>query len=394
MYKFIFSFILFFYSTTLFSDYNIRIAVYKNLTELRGKIGTVKNKNYIQQVIIEKRKNLYYAYAYFPTKREAQKGLLEYKKVFSDAFISVREVYKQKVVFLDSDAKSKTATRMTIRRDPKKLTLDGFDNKIDKKVTIVKKSPVKATKKISKKPESVKKKIKTIKKSESVKKKTKTIKKSKPVSKKPKKTTKKSKSVKKVKKHIKKRKPKRVIKKSVVPKKKIRTKKKVKHKKAIHKKAIQKKASKPKVKAKPIKNLNKGSSVAEVFSTINETKEEKPKRKNKVLNAASLLLNNTFYICTDKVSKNSERTLVTMHFKKEYIEYQSKTFAKKPLHIEYSFYKDIVLLRVNGMRSAHILIDSYKKYFLVTSFIGKKKSDVLRYYYNKEDARAFLDNSK
>jgi len=137
MYKFIVALFLLVNTSALFADYNIRIAVYENLSELRHMILKVKVNEYIQQTIIEKRNNRYYAYAYFPNKKEAKKALKAYKKVFSDAFISIHEVYDKKVVLFSGDVKTNSATEMTIKREPKKpipeKKLDLFGNEIKTK---------------------------------------------------------------------------------------------------------------------------------------------------------------------------------------------------------------------------------------------------------------------
>ena len=391
MYKFIVALFLLVNTSALFADYNIRIAVYENLSELRHMILKVKVNEYIQQTIIEKRNNRYYAYAYFPNKKEAKKALKAYKKVFSDAFISIHEVYEKKVVLFSGDVKTNSATEMTIKREPKKPIPEAFKKAKYKVLKSTLKKHAKASK-----TAKIKKVVKK-KKLQSVAKKTSTPKHvhkqhhaKKPVAKKPviKKHIAKKHVVKK--KHVKKQ----AVKKHLANKAKI-AKKKVAHKKVIAKKVITKKPiiKKPttkKVISKKEKVITPKKSIATALSASSILSASKHKGKKVSLDAEKLLLDKTFYICTDKLSRNSDKSLVTMHFKKKYIEYKSKRYSKAPLHIEYSFYNEIVLLRVNGMRSAHILTEIKNKYFLMKSFIGKKKSDVLRYYFYEEDAEKFL----
>lgn len=156
----------------------------------------------------------------------------------------------------------------------------------------------------------------------------------------------------------------------------------VSEKKSLQKKRINKK----KVEKKTIKKL----------PTINKAVQEKYKKiKKKPIDLTELLENNTFYICTDETSCTLKDRIAKMSFGDDTVSYFSNNDAKAPLHIPYDVYKNMVKMKINSLDIVHIF-NSLKeeKYYLVQSFIGKKKSDVLRYYLHKKDAYNYMKSNK
>lgn len=92
MQKFLALLVIFFYTTTLFGAYDVKIGVYKNAKNLRENIAKIKNVKYKKHVKIEKKNRLYYAHAVLNSNHEAKKALMAYKPVFKDAFIAKKQI--------------------------------------------------------------------------------------------------------------------------------------------------------------------------------------------------------------------------------------------------------------------------------------------------------------
>ena len=90
--------IIFFYTSTLFGAYDVKLGVYKNAKNLRINIAKIKNSKYKKQIIIEKRGRLHYLHAVVDSNKEARNALRAYKRVFKDAFISKQQVASRKKV--------------------------------------------------------------------------------------------------------------------------------------------------------------------------------------------------------------------------------------------------------------------------------------------------------
>jgi hypothetical protein len=90
--------VIFFYATTLFGAYDVKIGVYKNAKNLRANIAKIKNTKYRKSIVVEKKNRLYYAHAILPSSKDARNALHAYKRVFDDAFISSKKVKIKKSV--------------------------------------------------------------------------------------------------------------------------------------------------------------------------------------------------------------------------------------------------------------------------------------------------------
>ena len=89
---------IFFYTTTLFGAYDVKLGVYKNAKNLRINIAKVKSYKYRKQIIVEKKGRLHYVHAVIDSNKEARNALRAYKSVFKDAFISKKQVPSRKKV--------------------------------------------------------------------------------------------------------------------------------------------------------------------------------------------------------------------------------------------------------------------------------------------------------
>ncbi|CAA6812038.1 MAG: Unknown protein [uncultured Sulfurovum sp.] len=157
----------------------------------------------------------------------------------------------------------------------------------------------------------------------------------------------------------------------------------VKEKKDINKKILEK------------KQKNHTNTKVKKLPKINPNVQKKYKVKRKHIDLSGVLENNTFYLCLDETSAISKNRIAKMSFDEESVSYFSNEYASTPLSMEYHVYKDMVKMKVNSLDIVHIF-NSLKeeKYYLVQSFIGKKKSDVLRYYLHKEDAYNYMKKNK
>ncbi|MEA1880052.1 MAG: hypothetical protein U9N11_05370 [Campylobacterota bacterium] len=161
----------------------------------------------------------------------------------------------------------------------------------------------------------------------------------------------------------------------------------VSEKKSFKKKHIKKKQV---VKKKAEKRIVKK------LPSINKAVQEKYKKvKKKPIVLTELLENNTFYICIDEISSASKERIVKMSFGEDTVSYFANKDAKTPLLIQYGVYKDMVKMKINTLDIVHIFNRlKEEKYYPVQSFIGKKKSDVLRYYLHEEDAYNYMKKNK
>lgn len=93
---FIFCAFIFTFSPLL-ASYTVKIAVYKNHANLMKVIAKIPVTKYRKNIIIEKKRRLYYVISVpYIHKKEVYKALQAYKKVFPDAF--VREVKAKNII--------------------------------------------------------------------------------------------------------------------------------------------------------------------------------------------------------------------------------------------------------------------------------------------------------
>jgi len=126
MQKFLVLLVIFFYTTTLFGAYDVKIGVYKNAKNLRANIAKIKSTKYRKSIVIEKKNRLYYAHAILPSSKDARNALHAYKRVFDDAFISKKQVQTKviiKRVFPKVAKKIKTQKKIQII-NAKELLID------------------------------------------------------------------------------------------------------------------------------------------------------------------------------------------------------------------------------------------------------------------------------
>lgn len=89
MKKTFFLFTLFFATSNLFAAYQVKIAVYKEHKNLKVNISKIASKKYRKDIIVKKKRHLYYVTSrVYGSKSESNKALAVYKKVFHDAFVA------------------------------------------------------------------------------------------------------------------------------------------------------------------------------------------------------------------------------------------------------------------------------------------------------------------
>ena len=113
--------VIFFYTTTLFGAYDVKIGVYKNAKNLRANIAKIKNATYRKSIVIEKKNRLYYAHAILPSNKDARNALHAYKRVFDDAFIAKKQVQIKKRVKKASPIVQKKKKEKVLLAKPKQI---------------------------------------------------------------------------------------------------------------------------------------------------------------------------------------------------------------------------------------------------------------------------------
>jgi len=134
----------------------------------------------------------------------------------------------------------------------------------------------------------------------------------------------------------------------------------------------------------------KSQSPTEVSEKTVITELEKPQTE-KQCNAEELLKNKRVYLCYENGSTSSQKRIIQMDFKGEYVEYLPLKSTYDPLKISYTFKDDTVVLPMSGVEFVYKICKKEEKFLVLKSFTnGKESSHTLRYYFDKEDAVEFL----
>ena len=124
------------------------------------------------------------------------------------------------------------------------------------------------------------------------------------------------------------------------------------------------------------------------------TEVEKPQTEKRC-NAKELRENKTVYLCYENGSSSSQKRIIQMDFKGEYMEYLPLKSTYAPLEIAYTFKDDTVVLPMSGVEFVYKICKKEEKFLVLKSFTnGKESSHTLRYYFDKEDAVEFLKTIK
>jgi hypothetical protein len=101
----------------------------------------------------------------------------------------------------------------------------------------------------------------------------------------------------------------------------------------------------------------------------------------------------TLYLCSGKHTKKTHKFLIEVTFKKKSVTYKPIIGQVPPISALYKTTDNKLFLYQKGLLNHNVystLEKTYAKYYLISSWIGKKKVNTLRYYFNIRDAKRYI----
>jgi len=127
---------------------------------------------------------------------------------------------------------------------------------------------------------------------------------------------------------------------------------------------------------------------------INQIKKLSTQRtKNKALSFYDKIKQHTLYLCSGGDGKSKMKFLIEVAFKKDTVTYKPIIGKVPPVSALYTIKNHKLFLYQKGLLNHNVystLEKTYSKYYLIASWIGKKKVNTLRYYFNENDAKAYI----
>jgi len=134
---------------------------------------------------------------------------------------------------------------------------------------------------------------------------------------------------------------------------------------------------------------------ADAFITgVKQTNVKKDKKIIPMYTGTSLyskIKNRTLYLCSE--GKNKNKVLIAVIFKKNTVNYKPLIGKIPPVSALYTIKNNKLFLYQKGLLDTKVyslLEKTYKNYYLISSWVGNKKLNHLRYYFTLKDAKVYL----
>jgi hypothetical protein len=117
------------------------------------------------------------------------------------------------------------------------------------------------------------------------------------------------------------------------------------------------------------------------------------KIKNRTLSFYDKIKQHTLYLCSGGDGKSNLKFLIEVTFKKDTVTYKPIIGKMPPVSALYTIKNHKLFLYQKGLLNHNVystLEKTYSNYYLIASWIGKKKVNTLRYYFNENDAKAYI----
>jgi hypothetical protein len=121
-------------------------------------------------------------------------------------------------------------------------------------------------------------------------------------------------------------------------------------------------------------------------------------RENILMNVPSLvnkIQNKTLYLCAYGKSVSNQKLLIRADFKKNTVIYHPILGNIPSSSLKYKIINKKLYVYKKGLYTSHIyskLEQETSTYYLISSWIKKKKTTTIRYYFNEKDARVYLSH--
>ena len=137
----------------------------------------------------------------------------------------------------------------------------------------------------------------------------------------------------------------------------------------------------------------KPSKVSQVLKTNQVKKVSTPTIKNKSLSFYDKIKQHTLYLCSGGDGKSKMKFLIEVAFKKSTVTYKPIIGKMPPVSALYTIKNHKLFLYQKGLLNHNVystLEKTYSNYYLIASWIGKKKVNTLRYYFNENNAKVYI----
>ena len=131
---------------------------------------------------------------------------------------------------------------------------------------------------------------------------------------------------------------------------------------------------------------------------VTERKEEAPQETNATQTLSAFykaVQDQTFYLCPKFDGTENKKFLIKVAFTKDTVTYTPILGKMPPMDALYKVEDDKLFLYQKGLLNTKVfslLEKSYFKYHLFSSWVGDKKIKSLRYYFNLNDAKTYLNH--
>jgi len=122
-------------------------------------------------------------------------------------------------------------------------------------------------------------------------------------------------------------------------------------------------------------------------------KKPSPLPKTKPLSFYQKIHGQTLYLCSGGDGRSSMKFLIKVAFSKAKVEYTPIVGKVPPVSALYTVKDNKLFLYQKGLLNHNVyslLEKSYTKYHLISSWIGKKKVNTLRYYKDMNEAKRYI----